>query len=595
MPTVPSYGAPQVQRTGLRGGEDQSRADIDALGGAQARQMAQAAQGLGQAADAMQRIQDRGDQTALLDADAKIKASYAEWALEESKNTGVAAKGATERAREWWKTNADNLGKDIQNPLVKKRFEAAVSAQTSASVQHFGSHENQQLEVVAAQTADSSVKGSIKLAAEIPTDANIALQKAAIVGAMQAYGGNKWSPEVMKEKTDTAISGMHTAVFNNLFARDPIGAETYYKANRKEIDPTQYDQIETKLKAGVADAEGANGARSVIGEFAKSLKGSDPLPQADIDAKLVDMFGGKPETLKAARTELDRQTALRDRDVAKTEANALKGINAAYAQGTPLAALKRLPEWSQLSGTAQVQMQEHITDRNHMLWARSIEDRNRLQREQELKYAPEVLRWSQPEVLAGMTEDQIMQKLPTIGLANTERLLQQRKALMSSQAKLQDAKLDADTFNDAFLQATGINPKTKLTPEYADAVVRARNAVESSIASLQGNKGRELTRQEKDAEVRRIVGAKVIEKGFFSDSEKPEIMLNDKQVRDALVEVSAPGANGQPVRTKIPVSSIPVNEFSAVQARLRKEGSPYSTADVVQAWHEFTLAKKGKK
>ena len=94
---------------------------------------------------------------------------------------------------------------------------------------------------------------------------------------------------------------------------------------------------------------------------------------------------------------------------------------------------------------------------------------------------------------------------------------------------------------------------------------------------------------------RRIVGAKVIEKGFFSDSEKPEIMLNDKQVRDALVEVSAPGAQGQVVRTKIPVSSIPVNEFSAVQARLRKEGSPYSTADVVQAWHEFTLAKKGKK
>lgn len=595
MATVPIYDRPQVQQQGLRGGESQSRADVDALGGAQARSMAQAAQGLAQGAETMQRIQDRDDQTALLDADAKIKASYAEWAVAEGKNTGAAAKGAAERAQEWWKTNAETLGKDIQNPLVKKRFDMAVAAQSAASLQHFGNYENQQMDMVAAQTADSSVKGSIKLAAEIPTDGNIQLQKAAIVGAMQAYGGNKWSPEVMKEKTDTAISGMHTAVFNNLYARDPIGADAYYKANRREIDPTQYDQIETKLKAGVADAEGANGARVAISEFAKGLKASDPLPQADIDAKLVDMFGAKPESLKAARAELDRQTALRDRDVSKTEATAMKNINAAYAQGTPLAALKRLPEWSQLSGTAQLQMQEHITDRNHMLWARSIEDKNRLQREQELKYAPEVLRWSQPEVLAGMTEDQIMQKLPQIGLANTERLLQQRKALTSSQAKLQDAKLDADTFNDAFTQATGINPKTKLTPENADAVVRARNAVESSIASLQANKGRELTRAEKDAEARRIVGAKVLEKGFFSDSEKNEVLLNDKQVRDALVEVSMPGPQGQAVKTKIPVSAIPVNEFSAVQARLRKEGSPYSTADVVQAWHEFTQAKKGKK
>ena len=67
-----------------------------------------------------------------------------------------------------------------------------------------------------------------------------------------------------------------------------------------------------------------------------------------------------------------------------------------------------------------------------------------------------------------------------------------------------------------------------------------------------------------------------------------------QQVRDALVEVSVPGPRGQAVKTKIPVSAIPVNEFSAVQAQLRREGSPYSTADVVQAWHEFTQAK-GKK
>ena len=593
MPQIPMYDGPQVSTRAL----NFDQANPDAFGAAQGRQLAQAGQGAMQMSAALDAINDREVQRELFDAEAKAKEGYLNWSKEQmTSRQGAAAKGIAEDSKKWWEQTQQDMAKNMSSPMAQRMFGRVVQQQSLAALSDSSRFETQQLELDLSQKTDATVDRSIKLAAQIPTPENIKQQQDAIVGALQVYGGKRWSPEVMAQKTEKAMSDLHVSVFNNLFVRDPIGAEVYFKENRNQIDARQYDSIEKQLKAGVADVVGGSAAREV---FATTMEGkgyNDAIPADKMDAELVKRFEGKPEALKAARIELDRQVGLRNKAQAEQQAGAINSVYEAINKG---ASPQRAPGWSMLSEQAKQGITQQITDRNHMLWARSIEDKNRIEHERQLRYAPAMLIYSQPENISKMTREGIINLMPEIGVQNANTLLTTWQSYQNNQAKLSQATVDNDAFKSV-LAGAGIDPNPKHTDkEGSKRVLDLRTQVELTIGQRQQERKGELTAAEKLKAMQDAVYAKVLTPGtLYGFNETPVYEATPEQLAKSSVKVGTGVSDpktGRQIEQMLPLSSIPVNEYGAVEKQLRREGRSTTPADVAQAWFDFQQKKKGLK
>jgi len=600
MATVPTYDGPQVQTRALS--FDQGSADsFGGIQGKEASKLAEGVNGRFGLANTLDGINDREVTRQVFDAEAKTKEAYVKWSAQAiTEGQGAGAKGIAERSQAWWAKASEEASNNMGNPQAQMMFGKAMRTQSIASLQQFSQFEHNELEKDLGTTADASVLSSVKLAAAIPTPDNIALQTNAIKATLNKYGSTRWSPEVMADKVSSAVSGMNVAVFNNLFTRDAVGAKVFYEEARKTggIDPRQFDEIEGKLETGVADQVGGGAARQDIALLLADKKATDAFPQKEADDLGVARFANDPASLRAYRVELDRQAGLHAGQVSKVEASSLKEVNAMVAQGTSLADIKRTPAWSAMSPTTQVSMSEHITDRAYTMGQRARnqgiqveEDVIRAELRQERKMAPTMLEMAQPQNLMNMTEDKIVQLTPLIGVANADKLLTRFRSYQKNQATLSNAKLDNDSFNDAYA-ATGNDPK----PNYRNVdevrrVMRARNEAELAVGALQRSKNRELTRPEIDVEIKRVVNSKLVEPGYWG-SEKYELDMPKDKLLEKIVIVPSVDDNGKANTTQVVVGSVPPSEYAHTQKFLQDRGRPTDTASVVKQWYAQTHKPK---
>jgi len=588
MPQIPAYDGPQV---GLRQ-LNLDQASADSFGGVQGRQLAQIGQGAQQLGNALDAVNEREIQTQVFNAEALAKKDYVAWSQEAVKNRqGEAAKGLTKDAGDWWGKAAEAYGKDL-SPMAQRMLLKSVAQQSVAAAQSMGAFENQQLEVAQQTSLKATTQASRDSAVSDSSDQNIALQRQNILGAWSTQR-NKYDAATFDQLVKNELTQMHTAVFNKLFIENPSQAKLYYEVNQKEITGQVKDDILARLKAGVAVEEGGAGAREV---FATTMAGkgyNDAIPVDEMDAALVKRFENEPEKLKAARGELDRQVALRNKAQSERNAGAIEGVYGLLNKNTPLATVMRTPEWSTLSEQNRLQIQQQINDRNHMLWARSIEDKNRIQHQQELNTAPALLLLSQPENLSKMTRDQIIGYMPEIGFNNTQRLLQSWQTYTTNQAKLSQATVDNDAFKSVLL-AAGIEANPKPTQkEAAKRVIDLRTQFEMTIGDMQQNRKGELSATEKLKVMQDIVNAEVLRPGFWSNNySKSERVIDLKPDQLLTAGVKVTDTQGKPLTFSL--AQIPASEYGAWQKQLRREGKVGTPAEIAQAWYDFTQ-QKGKK
>ena len=588
MPQVPTYDGPQVGLKQL----NYDQASPESFGAAQGRQMAQVGQGAMQLGNVLDAMNEREMQTQVFNAEAAAKADYVKWSQDQVKNRqGESAKGLTKDAGDWWGKAAQDYSRDL-SPMAQRMLQKSIAQQSVAASQSMGSFENQQLEVAQQASLKATTQASRDSAVSDSSDTNIALQRQNIIAAWSTQA-KKYDAATLDQLVKNDLTQMHTSVFNKLFVENPSQAKLYYEVNQKEITGQVKDDILARLKVGVAAEEGSAGARGV---FAATMAGkgyNDAIPVDEMDAALVKQFSSEPEKLKAARGELDRQVALRNKAQSERNAGAIEGVYGLLNKNTPLAAVMRTPEWSTLSEQNQRQIQQQINDRNHMMWARSIEDKNRLQNQQELNTAPAVLLLSQPENLSKMTRDQIIGYMPEIGFNNTQRLLQTWQTYTTNQTKLSQATVDNDAFKSV-LAGAGIEPSPKPTQkEAAKRVIDLRTQFELTIGDMQQNRKGELSATEKLKVMQDIVNAEVLRPGFWSNNySKSERVIDLKPDQLLTAGVKVTDTQGKPLTFSL--AQIPASEFGAWQKQLRREGKVGTPAEIAQAWYDFTQ-QKGKK
>lgn len=595
MPTVPLYDSPQLQRAPLRGGENAAHATPDAFGAVQAQQSAQLGQSLAIAGQALQNINFGNDKALADTTDAAVRRGWREFDMEaRQKYQGNNIGDYEAAAKKWWADAPTAYGKDLTpqaKAIASKSLESAQTQAMTSALTHVATvtDNNQQVAFVnnAKEVIDDAARQGTPGALDV---ARVQLMKS--VSERAAIKG--WDDATRNQVMSGFNTEMVVGYVKKLMNSDPTAAATYLDQAKAQgfLNEKVYNELTPQVEAHAAVTDGQQGAREDITKLTAEAKPYEAFPQERLDAEGVKRFANNPKALEAYRNELDRANVLHTQAVAKVEAGAVKAVYDDYNKGTTLARLKLTDSWKAMSPDKQNAMAEHIQDRNHMLMLRGDADRQHAELTLQRKFAPLMVAMSQPDALKQQTQESIMAMLPNIGAANVDHLLKTLNQYNSNQAKFSEAKIDNDSFNAA-LSAAGKDPKpSHNNQEAARLVVDLRSQVEQAVGKLQQSRNKELTREEKDAEIKRVVNAKVFTSNWYGGaSEVNQIDLTPDQLKNAGVMVQRPVTNtgsGQKQMKEVllRVSDVPTAEFADTQRYLRAKGLPSDTAAVLQRWNK---------
>ena len=585
MPQIPMYDGPQVQEKAL----NYDQANANQFGGVQARDQVAAGTGLASAANAIDRVAERQTLTEVFDAEAKAKAAYTEWSAKATQEgQGENAKGITQRSQEFWTKTQQDIAKGMGSTQAQRMFANSITRQSQVSTAAFTEFENKQLDVALAQKVDANNALDAKSAAAIPTPENIKDKTDATRSRLAIYGQSRgWGADVLKEKTEEAVSGLNVGVFNNLLANPAtyMQAKAFYEKAKGEgtIDSRLFDTLDKRLADTGADYDGGNVGRQLAAD--PKMRGADGVINMDkADKAAVKAADGNPVLLKAIRQEMAIQHGYQASAHAQGVAASTNTIVGMSQSGKSLAEIKATPQWSALTPVRKDELEKYILSTKV---SRNSAEQAILEHEQASNFynydATKIASMSRPEVEA---------LLPTLGQKYTGHLLQMKDSMLNA-ANKDEARIDTDDFNHVARQA-GLNPDAP-QPDKAK-LGEARFSVEQAIKTEQRAKGRPLTSEEKLNIAKTTLSAKILMPGTLYGTNEVNVRDVDplKIAQVGIVRVATVDANGKPAYDNVSIASIPTAQYGTVVRQLRTEGKPTDPTSVATAWYEFQQ-KKGKK
>lgn len=605
MATVPTYDGPQLRQAALSGGF-QDTPDVST--GTKA-----IAKGFGDLAEAADKIDLQNATAEAQTAELQIRQQwYAADAQLRQQFSGDKIAGYNAAVAQWWKEAPAKAGEGLTTRAQFIASKSLISAQEAAQRTSFAYSTAKREELIQQKASDS-----IKLeqnSASATVNAAVSSKNPQYMGlindAMPAFVTNiqdknaaqaalqNWTPEQLQLKNLNDTTQLHLNVIASLQATSPGDAKKYFdsvKGDNSQFMPTKVDDVERTLKP-LADAQEAGGAaREVVQGYMAGKPLTAEFSIKDMDADLVKKFGDDPAKLAAARQELDRQKGLWNAQQSEHEAGAIEGVFALKNKGMSASSIHNQPAWQSLSQKNQALLTKQWREEADASLSREVNRMALVERRKEMLAAPEMLQFYQnPEALVKMSPAEIVQKAPTIGMDNAQKLLQMRQQYGASQAKLSEGKLDNDTFEAIALKA-GLDPKPKASDkEGAGKIWNLRRRVEDEIGRQQQAAKGELPRDVKTKIMTDLIHQEVLSPSWlpFSDgSAAPWATMDDAAVAGSSVRIQVPNASrpGTTTSKVIPLASIPTAEYATVESKLRAAGRPHDPASVAQWWNNYKM------
>lgn len=538
MARVPIYDGPQVALNPLPAAR-QEEVDVTA-------NQRLVAKGMQSAANELDQYQQRQDQIAAFDAEAKVKAAWLDYDAQlRPQRQGAAAESYPQEVDAWWKEQAGKLAPELSPNARRLVTKSLTTSQLQAMAGAHGYREHQ-LNAAAEGAYRAANGASIEEASRVGTPEAVAKALADIKQRSAEYGALKgWNADQVNADRLANSTVLHDSVITQMARRDPAAAQRYYEqANaRGEISEAGRDRILPKLEQISAAVDGGNTAREVWAAMGPKAD-FQPAEMDKMLAAINTKYGNDPTRQRAAHqalAEIAQAQAAAERE--RLTAN----VNAVYDQlnaGAPLSRVKTSDAWLKLPGHEQ----DRITyEREQRLHARiaaesneAARDLHRLQIEDNLlaiRNWDDYLKLQDPGVLARMSRDEVRATQRTVGRKGAEALVN-RWDSMQKPGGLQNAQLDADTFN-MFAQRAGLSPNKKgMSEDEKNLLVSARAAVESAIRQEQEQKKRQLNDEERTAVINREFARTVtVHRTFWANKTVPLLATSpDERTRLVLPE-----------------------------------------------------------
>lgn len=522
MPQVPVYGDRQVRTEALRPVLQQTP---DVSSGARA-----LAQGLGQAAEVADRIDLRDAQAKASTAEATITSDWLKWdSANRSKYRGANADGYAPAAEAWWKSAAENAGKDL-DPRAKLLASQNLRVKQTAAMGNVLTFTGAEKERHADETYEADQATTIQFGITSGDVASTAVQirnKAAVLGDRKG-----WTTEQVQAEAGKKLSAMHLAQISKL-TEMPNGAalaDAYYKANKAEVAFQNQARVEQ-----VIDAELDN-------QFAKAeaLRVS-ALPFEQQKAELIKITD--PKRLEKTQIELNNLSAIDRRVREQTQDAARDQVYQRFEQNQPIpeALLSAMggPERSQFENLRLARSKREAkgesvkTDFN--TW---YELQNKVSRGERVD-----LRAYTERISTGDLKD--LAKMQQTAVKPGEQ-----EGYFTKQQRVEGA----------FQDLTG-----KPSKDDPAAAYTFQKAVDARMLADSLAKNRKLSVQEEEAAIISVAKDSVYVKGFWGSAQMPVALVPKADQADAYVVVPLVDANGQqkmgrnnvPLTKRQPLAEIP--------------------------------------
>lgn len=560
MPRVPTSAGPQGL-TSVTPGAYQQPADVS-------RDARQLAGGLASAAGALDAYQERQDQDAAFAADAKLKSDWLDFEtkLRDSRKGRDAASIDTEAAQ-WWQDAASKYAADL-SPRARRLVNRSLVTSQMQAMAGVKNYKEQQLNASADASYRAAQAVSINEAATVGTEA-AALKAIADMDQKRAERAalQGWTPEQAKADSLSWTGTLHGIMVQKLMRQDPAAAQVYFDKYRGAIGAEQAAALEGQLAHTSAALDGSAAAGKIWAALGPKADGQ-PVEIDKMEEAARKQYAGDPVRQKMAIAEVQARAAAFNAAERERTAGRVNTVMDAYANGVPLSRLRSMPDFMALPGAERAKIQEHITDRNYVLMARSAEDRARRERELQQKAFPQFLELSDPEKLATLTRDQVRAKLPELGNDLTNHLVTKWESLQKAETKL-EAKIDQDQFNTIAedFKLRPYDPHKSEVERSALGGLKAR--VEMLISGAQKAKKGALDREEKEVLMRQEMARTVLVDGTWSIARQvPVILMKPEDIPDVVVPDADRARLAEKMRIRYQTTKDPI--FQPTEENLRR-------------------------
>lgn len=527
-------------------------------------------------------MQERENADRVFQAETKWKAEYLDYQADIGKNRkGEFSKGVTSDTKKWWDESAKKhlagVDNDVQRSVLVRRM-AGVRLTSINSISDFEAKETEHsLDLSAA----ASKVGSIDLAAASADEATVQVSVAGIKRTNSFIAARKGlDPAVLARMNEEDITKLHQQVIQTLSVSNPLAAEAYFEAHKKEIRGSLRAEIGEFAVKATAESQGVAAAGKIW---------SSNGPASDKDAVNIDkmedlareQFKNNPFVLKATIANLrERSTALvagRRERLDKLEAT----VNEAVLKGASIAQVRRMPEFFEMAPEKARAIETFMENRDYTNVARSDAEETKRQRKLRSAGLDEALTLSDPDELVKLSRKQVVNLLPKLGDELTTQLVSRHDSLTKSAEALQAARIDNNTFK-ALAIGAGLDPNEKnLSEDKKDRLVQLRAAVDARLSLEARTAGKPLSSEEKVKFARQAFDDTVRVPGFWSISsygtgtDLPASALT-KAERDKAF-VALPGG-------RVRLKNIPPKFVDEAEASLAKAKRPVTQKAVAEMW-----------
>lgn len=493
-----------------------------------------------------QEIQEREDADVLMRAETQVKSKYLEFEAEAKQRKGQNAWGVAKEAGEWWDREAGKISDTLSTPRQRMAFEQSVGKLRGATVGALAGYEAGQRRESLEQAANASIVGSTQLAAANPNNQEILdTARGDIINRAQFVAGlTGMGPEQAKVKMTEHLTHMHEQVIQSLARGDqPDQAADYFAKHQDEIDGTKRAELGKFTATATATKLGERAAEAAW-QTAGPKTDRDPAQMDVLDKAIRDDATLSEEAKKVALASVHERVAAFKESRHERDQGMEAKVNAAILNGAGGAQIRRMPEFMAMDGEQQRKLMDFIENRavRHEQIAAARESRQytaearkqtTLAREGFAAY----LTYADPEVLAGMDRNQVINLLPSLGNELTGHLMQRFDALQNP-AKLAEAKMDNEDFNHVARLMGTLTDEQRMTPDQKANLGELKFRIEGVVASEQQRLKKVFNRTEKMDLMRKEMAQQVLlDSPWYSPSKGPQpaISLSREDVQKVIV------------------------------------------------------------
>lgn len=258
MPRIPTYDDLQVAPRALNAPRQSSVAS-PSLFGASSQQAIETGRLMTNAGEAVNKVAaqmaERENADAIFRAETALKTDYLEFERAVRERRGADAKGVTDEASQWWdKQNSEfekGFANDRQRALFRQQSER-LRLQALDGLSRFESTERRRsVEEAAKASITSSINFAIGAVGSPDQGVALATAREDIIKRLDVLKQlNGWAPETYEAARMEALSNLHTQAIGRMVDNAPGAAREYFRANRDEIEGSQYERIEKSLQTG---------------------------------------------------------------------------------------------------------------------------------------------------------------------------------------------------------------------------------------------------------------------------------------------------------------------------------------------------------